>query len=145
MRFHVIGVAAACMVSALLLSSCSQSTPKETTFNLKVELKHASPACDQDPHCWLPTQAKPKLVSGESVSLYNKWPERGDSVHVICQTTGQHIKDYTDRASNKWYGILVPTNEFNSTTTDALSIKGGRLAYVSAVWLADTNKTAPAC
>ena len=144
MRPSVIRATVACVAVVVLLSACSESKP-EVAFNLKVTLRYASPACDQDPHCWLPTQLKPKLVSGESVSLFNKWPEKSDTVGVVCQTTGQRINDYTGRASNKWFGILVPSNKVASTPTQAKSIKGGYLGYVSAVWLASTTATAPRC
>ena len=142
----VIRTTLACIgvVAVVLLTACS-SPPPEVAFTLKVELHYANPACDQDPHCWLPTQLQPSLVSGESVSLFNKWPAKGDSVEVICETTGQSIRDYTGQTSHKWFGILVPTDKVVDSNTRAKKLEGGRLAYVSAAWLAHAKSHAPPC
>jgi hypothetical protein len=143
MRSSVIRATVACVAVVFLLSACSESNP-EAAFNLKVELKYANPACDRDPHCWLPTQFHSQLASGESVSL-NTWPAKGDTVRVVCQTTGQSIRDYTGRASDKWFGIVVPADKLASSPTKAKPIKGGYLGYVSAVWMASTTNSAPKC
>ncbi len=145
MRF-VLRTTLVCICAAVVvfLAACS-SQPPEVAFTLKVELNYANVACDQDPHCWLPTQFQPSLVSGESVSLFHKWPAKGDTVGVICETTGQSIRDYTGRTSDKWFGILVPTDKVVDNNTRARKVEDGRLAYVSAVWLAHAKAHASPC
>jgi hypothetical protein len=140
----VIRVGLTCFVLATTLTACSTSTTK-AEFKTTVELKKASPDCDVDPRCWLPTQFQPSLVKGESVSLFNEWPAKGDQVKVICETTGEKLVDYTGRGSRKWYGILIPTDKVSATNTKAHPVKGGYLGYVSALWLANKQSSAPAC
>ena len=125
-----------------LFCACS-ATPVE--FETTVELKKAGADCDLDPNCWLPTQFQPSLVAGESVSLFNKWPLKGDTVKVVCETTGETLQDSNYKQSDRWFGILVPEEKLDSADTKATRIEGGYLGYVSALWLADKGTTAPDC
>lgn len=137
-----IKVGFSCLVLAITLSACSGSP---TEFQTTVELADAGPDCDADPKCWLPTQFQPSLVGGESVSLFNEWPTKGDEVTVICETTGEQLVDYAGRESDKWYGILVPDDKLSETGSKAHPAKDGYLGYVSALWLAKKDTTAPEC
>jgi len=134
--------AAVCMATAALLTACSAT---ESEFETTVELKNAGTDCDQDPDCWLPTQFQPSLVSGQSVSLPNEWPLKGDDVKVICETKGETLVDSRQRKSDRWFGILVPTDKLNPVSAAAEAIDDGYLGYVSALWLTDKKISAPAC
>lgn len=134
--------AIAVVVIAPLLSACSA---QPTEFETEVELKNAGTDCDLDPKCWLPTQFQPSLVAGESVSLFNQWPLKGDPVKVVCETSGETLQDSTGKRSNRWFGILVPEEKIDSANTKATRIEGGYLGYVSALWLTDKETTAPNC
>jgi hypothetical protein len=131
-----------CLALVIALTACGEST---TGFQTTVELANAGPDCDADPQCWLPTQFQASLTSGESVSLFNQWPTKGDEVTVICETTGEKLVDYIGHKSDKWYGILVPTDKLSDADTEAHPVEGGYLGYVSALWLAEKQATAPAC
>lgn len=140
--------------AAVLLTACSENTapiPVTIAFELPVTLEYAGADCDVDDDCWLPTQFQPHLVDDQSVSLFGQWPAKGDVVGIICQTTGQLIQDYNGKNTDKWYGILVPTDKLVTeppaaqTDAKALRVEGGAIGYVSALWLADTDATAPPC
>ncbi len=128
---------AATMLVCIPLSGCSGTNGPG---NATVVLKDFDPACDADPDCWLPTQYMPKLVSGQTVSLWDEWPAKGDRITVLCQTTGQSFTDGNGYVYNTWYRILVPSDKAVPETHDgqgpeAEPIDGGFAAYVGAKWL----------
>ncbi|MDB5181114.1 MAG: hypothetical protein JWO54_877 [Candidatus Saccharibacteria bacterium] len=127
--------------TVLLLAGCAAA---KAEFQTTVTLENAGTDCDQDPNCWLPTQYGPKLVSGQSVSAFNEWPQKGDRVQVLCETTGERLSDAYGKTSNQWYGILVPSDKVVEDI-QVKEVEGGYLGYVSALWLADKDATAPAC
>lgn len=139
--YSAVKLTVAGLATVALLSACS-ATPAE--FETTVELKNASADCDLDPNCWLPTQFDAYLVGGQSVSLFDEWPSKGDTVKVVCEAVGEKLVDSTGKASTRWFGILVPTDKVN-TDVPAKKIEGGYLGYVSALWLADKQATAPEC
>lgn len=118
-------------------------------FDATVSLSDFSATC-REVACWLPTQWAPKLVQGETVSLRDKWPMDGMTVHIVCQTTGEMYRDQTGQETDAWYGILVPSDKLEPLRPGegpkALPKNDGWIGYVGAAWIkGGFDKQAPAC
>ena len=126
--------------------SASSITPFDTT----VSINNFSPEC-MKVKCWLPTQFEPRLVKGQSVSLFNTWPMDGDTVHVLCETVGGTFRDTDGNNVNEWYGIFIPSemavmkDHPNLKDAYAKPVEGGFVGYVGKPWLTDVGAIAPQC
>lgn len=148
-------------VTALLSAGCttrmevhSSPAPTPAPFQANIDLSSFGGDC-QKVKCWLPTQFRPKLVKGESVSLKETpkrhgWPMDGDAVWVVCVAKGGSYHNGSGQSVNDWYGIRVPSNKMaDGAWQHALTTSPGKaqfVGFVGASWIkGGEGKQAPPC